>query len=360
MKNWTVRRYNPGDERQIIQLFQEVFGKPMGKTESIKHWEWEYKNNPNGRLEILLAVDGNKIVGHYAVIPVRMKIGNKEYMTSLSLDTMSHRNYRGQGIFPTLAAKLYDALGKSGIPITYGFPNAFSLQGFIKKLDWFEISEVPIYFRPMNLIPLFNRYLKIKVFSIIIGTFINTLCNLFLKKKSLPNRIKIEEIKEFNEEFDDLWELNKTTMNVVVTRDSKYLNWRYFQRPEENYIIFTIRNYEELKGYIILKIEERFNLKIGLIMDILTDPSCNVYQNYLINHALLYFKKKKVGIITTIMYPHSRFYKSLKKNLFMQMFKIFFPEEIYFGARINNKEVEIQLIKDPSNWYLTWGDTDVF
>lgn len=37
MKNLNMRRYKSGDEKQIIQLFQKVFGKPMGKTESFKH-----------------------------------------------------------------------------------------------------------------------------------------------------------------------------------------------------------------------------------------------------------------------------------------------------------------------------------
>ncbi len=359
MKNWRIRRYKPGDETQIILLFQDVFGKKMGKTESIKHWKWEYRDNPNDRLEILLAVDENKIVGHYAVIPVRMKIGSKEYLTSLSLDTMTRRNYRGQGMFPTLATKLYDMLGKSGIPITYGFPNPFSIHGFIKKLNWFEISDLPIYTRPMDFILLFNRYLKIKFLSKIFGSIINTFYNFFLKKKKMPNNIKIEEINKFDKEFDDLWELNKNKITVGIIRDSKYLNWRYFQRPEGKYVVFAIRNYNKLKGYIVLNIEERFNLKIGLVMDILADSLCMDYHNYLINHSMLYFKDRKVTIVSAIMFPHCVFYKSLKRNLFMKMFKIFFPYEMYFGARINNDDVNVHLIKDPYNWYLTWGDTDV-
>lgn len=46
MHNYKIRRYNLGDEYKIIKLFEEVFEKTMGKTESIAHWRWEYKNNP--------------------------------------------------------------------------------------------------------------------------------------------------------------------------------------------------------------------------------------------------------------------------------------------------------------------------
>ena len=62
MKDWTIRRYKPQDEERIIALFHEVFGKHMGKTESIKHWNWEYINNPIDRIEILLAIYDNKII----------------------------------------------------------------------------------------------------------------------------------------------------------------------------------------------------------------------------------------------------------------------------------------------------------
>ncbi|MFX1394336.1 MAG: GNAT family N-acetyltransferase [Promethearchaeota archaeon] len=359
MKNWKIRRYKHGDEEQIIQLFQKVFGKHMGKTESIKHWKWEFEYNPINRNEIFLAINANKLVGQYAVIPVKMKIGIKEYTATLSLDTMTHPDYRGQGIFPTLATNLYNDLGKSGISITYGFPNTLSIYGFIKKLNWFEISKVPIYIRPLNFISLFHYYLKNNFLSQFFGSIANFFYNLFLKKKKMPSYLKIEKIKDFGIEFNVLWKIIKREIPIGIVRDSKYLNWRYFQKPEEKYVVFSIKNNEKLKGYIILKIEERFDLKIGLIMDILSDPSNVIYQNQLINYAIFYFKKKKVDIISLIMFPNWRYYKSLKKYLFIKMFKKFFPEEIYFGARINKDNVDIQLIKDPKNWYITWGDTDV-
>lgn len=288
-----------------------------------------------------------------------MKVKDEVYFTSLSLDTMTHKDYRGQGIFPTLAKGLYNDLGETGIPITYGFPNTYSINGFIKKRDWFEIADVPIYIMPLNFINLINRYLKIKFLSNFIGNILNFFFNLFLKRYKIPNKINIEKIKEFDKTFDNLWELVKDEIIIGVIRDSKYLNWRYFQKPEEEYIVFAIKSNELLKGYVVLKIEERFNLKIGLIIDIITDPSNMAYQDYLINYAIFYFKKKKVDIISVIMFPHWRYYESLKRYKFIKIIKKFFPEEIHFGARKNSDNFDFQLVKDPKSWYLTWGDTDV-
>ena len=59
------------------------------------------------------------------------------------------------------------------------------------------------------------------------------------------------------------------------------------------------------------------------------------------------------------MFPHWRYYKSLMKNKFFKIIKILFPEEVYFGVRENSEIIDFKLIKNPKNWYLTWGDTDV-
>lgn len=359
MENYIIRKYESGDEKQIIRLFEEVYGKRMGKIESFKHWNWEYKFNPNKRIEIFLAFHNHKIIGQYAVIPVKMKIGNKDYITSLSLDTMTHKDYRGQGIFPILAKKLYSEIGKNGIPITYGFPNALSYPNFMNKLEWFEISDVPIYIRPLNFTSLLNHYLKIKFLSKIFSRFIDFFFNFTLEKKKMDNNLKIKKINEFGKEVDDLWKLTKKEMPICIVRDSKYLNWRYFKKPEEKYDVFAIKKDAKLKGYIILKIEERFDLKIGLIVDILTNRSNMAYQDYLIKYAISYFKKKKVDIVSVIMYPHCRYYKSLKKQKFLKLLKRLLPEDIYFGARLNNSKLNIQFIKNPINWHITWGDIDV-
>jgi len=359
MENYIIRKFESGDEKQIIRLFEEVYGKHMGKTESIKHWNWEYKLNPNKRIEIFLAFHNDKIIGQYAVIPVKMKIGNKDYITSLSLDTMTHKDYIGKSIFPTLAKKLYIDIGKNGIPITYGFPNTLSYHTFMNKLDWFEISDVPIYIRPLNFASLVDHYLKIKFLSKILGIFIDFFFNFTLKKKKIEKNLKIKKINEFGKEFDDLWKLTKKEMPICIVRDSKYLNWRYFEKPEEKYDVFAIRKDAKLKGYIILKIEERYDLKIGLILDILTNCSNMNYQDYLINYAISYFNKRKVDIISIIMNPNFRYYKSLKKQKFLKLLRRFLPEAIYFGARLNNSKFYIQFIKNPINWYITWGDTDV-
>lgn len=37
---FVIKPYERGDEKHIIPLFEKVFSKTMGKTESERHWQW--------------------------------------------------------------------------------------------------------------------------------------------------------------------------------------------------------------------------------------------------------------------------------------------------------------------------------
>ena len=63
-----MRPYQPGDERDLVALFQRVFGRPLTET----HWRWKLKQLPSPVENVWLAVaqNGNPIF-QYAGIPVR-------------------------------------------------------------------------------------------------------------------------------------------------------------------------------------------------------------------------------------------------------------------------------------------------
>ena len=69
-KSFDIRSYHPGDENEICVLFERVFGKPMGATESMMHWQWKFLENPLKEILIKMAWDDKKLAGQYAASPV--------------------------------------------------------------------------------------------------------------------------------------------------------------------------------------------------------------------------------------------------------------------------------------------------
>lgn len=117
---------------QILELFEHSFGNKMDE----KLWQWAYIDNPNGNPIVSLYFDGNKLVGHYAVIPMKFICNQKNLNAVLSMTTMVNLAYRKYGIFIEQASEVYEKASELGYKFVCGFPNRKSAPGFKKRLDW--------------------------------------------------------------------------------------------------------------------------------------------------------------------------------------------------------------------------------
>ncbi len=143
--SWTVREAMPGDDAALSELFYVVFGFDR----SVDHYRWKFQDNPQGPPVIALAEDQGKVVGQYALWPTALRLGQQVVRGAQSLDTMTHPDYRGQGIFPILAEQCMKYAAARGIEALYGFPNGNSQPGFVRKLDWDYTGDIQIWARPL-------------------------------------------------------------------------------------------------------------------------------------------------------------------------------------------------------------------
>jgi len=117
---------------QVLKLFEHSFGTKMDEA----LWQWAYIDNPNGNPLVSLYFDGNKLVGHYAVIPIKFIYNQEKLNAVLSMTTMVDFAYRKYGIFIEQANEVYEKASKLGYKFVCGFPNKKSAPGFKKRLDW--------------------------------------------------------------------------------------------------------------------------------------------------------------------------------------------------------------------------------
>jgi len=117
---------------QILELFEHSFNSKMDE----KLWNWAYIDNPNGNPIVSLYFDGVKLVGHYAVIPIKFIYNQKNVDAVLSMTTMVDTTYRKYGIFIEQADEVYEKATEIGYKFVCGFPNKKSAPGFKKRLGW--------------------------------------------------------------------------------------------------------------------------------------------------------------------------------------------------------------------------------
>lgn len=140
-----VREYEPGDEEEIMELFEEAFKRPLDE----RFWRWRYLNNPYGKGIISLMYEGDKLVGHYAVIPIPLSIHGEVIKAALSMTTMTHPDYWKRDIFTTLATRVYSICEKENVKIVLGFANKNSYHGLTERLGWIGFGQI-IYFESSN------------------------------------------------------------------------------------------------------------------------------------------------------------------------------------------------------------------
>jgi GNAT superfamily N-acetyltransferase len=115
-------------------LFKACF--PATAKFTPAYLDWLYLANPDGRALGFDAWDGERLAAHYVCVPARAWVEGREAPVLLSLNTATHPDYQGQGLFTRLAAMTYEAGAQAGFDGVYGVANANSTPGFIRKLGF--------------------------------------------------------------------------------------------------------------------------------------------------------------------------------------------------------------------------------
>jgi GNAT superfamily N-acetyltransferase len=97
---------------------------------------WLYVDNPDGAALGFDAWDGERLAAHYACVPARAWVEGEQVAVLLSLNTATHPDYQGKGLFTRLAALTYEAGAAAGFDGVYGVANANSTPGFVRKLGF--------------------------------------------------------------------------------------------------------------------------------------------------------------------------------------------------------------------------------
>lgn len=317
-----IRPYAPGDEREILKLFQVAFGQELEP----ETWKWRFLDNPSnpGRVFINLMWDGPVLAGHYAVSPVRINIAGEVRLAALSMTTMTHPDYAGRGIFTQLAESVYTELRRSGYSMVWGFPNHNSHYGFVQRLKWIDVYQVPML----------------------------RLARESLRRRTSRSR-RVREIAQFDDEVNRLLGSALEAGKVWVVRDKDHLNWRYLAEPNRKYTALGLWEDGSLRGYVITKLYASGSQLEGDIVDVLAVNDPGVWDE-LLSHAIGILLENDVAAINMWFNPHHPLHPMLER----WGFRLAAPVT-WLGARLFDQNRASSAL-EYRNWYITMGDSDVF
>ena len=356
MVEWKVRPYQEGDETQIVDLYNldlklesERRGEETTRRQySLDDWLWAFKNNPYG-FQVIVGEHEGRIVGLMGAICMDMKIGDRTIRASQASGLFVHPDYRGQGMFLEIGRTMFEIAEKMGIQFSIGFPNEPAYRGHI-QYGWFEASMVPV------MTTYFDISKSVKARGIPLSSIVSKLINYNYARKrnhKIPQEdLEIKRVSHFDERINGLWNRVSNNHSMMTVRDSKYLNWRYFDKPNSTYEVFIAENNGQIEGYLVTDKLQNESVNVGWIIDVLC-ISKNVFLN-LVHYAVDHLQKYSVDSIKCLMNNNKSEYKWIQETGFTS-----YPRpKLRMIARINSEEVADSFRVYSKDWYVTYGDCD--
>lgn len=229
---WTTREWTVDDVPALQQLYLEVHNsKPP-----LAHFLWKFRDNPAGHGIIILAEDEGRIVGEYALMPTRLRLGDELVLGAISLDTMTHPDYRGQRVFVTLAEICMKLAVTKGVEALYGFPDPTSYPGFVRRLNWDHTGDIARWVRILRSQGLTTLPTPVRR---LVGVGLHTLPS----GNATPKGIEIHYGPPPKEELELLLEEYRESLKGTcrVDRSPEWVQWRFDQASR--------RGYEWITGY---------------------------------------------------------------------------------------------------------------
>lgn len=346
MNKFTILNLN----LDTVDMFVNCF-KANGVSTNPDYVKWLYINNDASKCIVDIAFDNKRqmVAGIYALTCLRFKIADKEVLGATSIDTITDKNYRKQGLFYQLAFDVYEKAFQQGLSIVHGFPNKNSVHGYRNKINYHMQDPIPFMIRPLN-----SRFITNKIAKWLPNIKIPLFHKIYTKEK-----FYIEEKKHFPKEINNIWKDFSKTIGVGIIRDKSFLDWRYGQKPNGQYrIAHCYDSQRKYLGCIVFLIRKNalggFN---SYIMDLIYSPDMPKVGKALLDYALFNISEEKADFVMSLCYNHSVIYNIFKSRLFIPMPSKLAPPDNHFGYKILDNSSK-DFICNKNNWFLSYADSD--
>lgn len=308
-----IRRATLDDWPKIWEFLKDSYGE-LVQFKDKSRWDWQFVENPYARNEsdelpdsVWIALANDNVVGQIAIQKGELLISGTAHPAGWIVDVMVLPSHRGRKLGHEIHAR---CASSESILVTLTMAPAtrriaekagcITLRPVRQFSRWqrLDAESVRLYLlsrtmhRPKwyKLANFLTRFLHLHM---VLPLLINPLLTARDKLKvGTPRRdqdVVVQEKNVIDDEFDDLWEQNKGDYEVLFSRDSKFLSWRFKQCPVLDYRIFVARRDGKPTGYVVLRRAQEKELSQGFIVDLFAPRRDSETIDSLIEFSIRYF-----------------------------------------------------------------------
>lgn len=144
-----IRPYGPGDQPEMLALLQASLGW-LPDDQYAAYFAWKHEENPFGASPAWVAVSDGRVVGLRTFMRWEFDRGGHHVRAVRAVDTATHPDYQGRGIFSRLTRSALEHLRAEGVAFVFNTPNSQSLPGYL-KMGWLPVGKLAVFVRPRSL-----------------------------------------------------------------------------------------------------------------------------------------------------------------------------------------------------------------
>jgi GNAT superfamily N-acetyltransferase len=352
----TLRGYQPSDLSSVQKLMAAHFmNEDVIKRGQI--FDWIALHNPytNGETNYLVIEDGEKIVAYEGRMPVEIMINGEREKGYFFHDTLVHPEYRRKGLGLTLVNNIKKTWEDKTDTFAVGvWMNQFTHE-MMRRRGYYELYA-NYFIKPLNIESSLAKMIKTQAGARLAAAPFNGLTSTYdYAARTFSGRnISISPVSRFDGRFDEFADAVSKKFSMVVVRSSRYLNWKYVDRPYAGYTNIAAEREGRLAGYAVLLPTVIDNLKVGVIVDILADPDDAGAIGALCEASTRFFRRAKADFIVCVL-TNENFIRIFQRHFFLKRHKTAPP----MIANMD-KHGDQEILRDISRWFFTCGDSDGF
>lgn len=236
-----IREAKPTDVAEIVDVLKASLGEAdLPLSEDI--WDYKHVQNPFGKSITLVAVEDERIIGVRAFMRWEWKYKETSFHTYRAVDTATHPDYRGKGIFKKLTLKAVEVAKEMDGDFIFNTPNDQSRPGYL-KMGWQTSGKLRVGIR-LSWLSFWKLWKNNQEYDISYKT----------SKKELENLCNA-----WNSELE-------SGLGLFTPKSQEYLYWRYENNPLQHYEVFSGNGI-----YLAASVKKRKNIKELRVVECLVE-----------------------------------------------------------------------------------------
>lgn len=317
-----VREYEPSDGPAINDSFNQVFGLQR----SLEEWRWKFRpEDGTSRVLIGLSQTG-EVLSHFAAFRNRLMIDSVPMNTGMVCDVFCKRSkdtVRNR-LYLRTAQKFFQTYGgEHDLPFVFGFPGKRAL----------ALGKLALGYQATGIIPTYRRQVPRIQLSLPFRRF------RFLSGKQITRR-----------QLDAFWSRACERYRYGAVRDYEWLQRRYLEHPHVEYNLLAVEGEGRMQAWGVL----RFDAGRARLVDLCWDGADPRALKALDTESCARTRHRGLKDIYLLLERDTDALKTFRSLGWVEHAAEEMPSfcVLIFDQKYSADELL-------SNFYLTWGDTDL-